>query len=304
MEWFQDAVSWVLVQIVILYSQLGLNVGWTWTLAFVTMALLVTLVLAYPTRRQVEMQRLSWELQPAIKKSYKSYKTDPKKGREVRRTINGKYGFSMAWQLLPTFLSLAIFLALNSVVEGLADDSARGVFTWPQYREYIEQAQQATLAKVPYPIGLQTVGDSPNPWWSAVVILVLLALMIPINATLQRQINGPLASDKWMRRQQRFSLYIQPVVLLMLVVAFNVAVGVMLFQLACDAFSLAIQTWWLRRRPLPVVDTEWLNAIVAEMPEPRGQAELGVNQGHLRAGCRAPGLHHVVVRNADSGTAR
>lgn len=50
--------------------------------------------------------------------------------------------------------------------------------------------------------------------------------MILVNATLQRQINGPLATNKWMRRQQRFSLYAQPVVLLLLVVAFNIVVGV------------------------------------------------------------------------------
>lgn len=53
----------------------------------------------------------------------------------------------------------------------------------------------------------------------------------------------------------------------MLVVAFNVAVGVMVFQLACDLFSLGIQTFLLRRRPLPPVDTEWLNRIVADLPD-------------------------------------
>ncbi len=174
----------------------------------------------------------------------------------------------MWWQLGPTFLSLAVFLALKSVVEGLSKDSAAGVFTWPQFSAYIAGAQHATFLGVPYPIGLQTVGDSPNPWFSAAVILGLLALMIPVNAALQRQINGPLATNNWMRRRQRFALFSQPLILLVLVVAFNIAVGVMLFQFACDVFSLGIQTYWLRRRPLPPVDMEWLDQVVAELPDP------------------------------------
>lgn len=52
----------------------------------------------------------------------------------------------------------------------------------------------------------------------------------------------------------------------MLVVAFNVAVGVMVFQLACDLFSLGIQTFLLRRRPLPPVDNAWLNRVVGDLP--------------------------------------
>lgn len=268
-EWAQDAVSWVLVQFVDLYAAVfGLGSGHTWTLAFVSMALVVTLVLAYPTRRQLEMQRLTWEISPVTMKIAKAYKHDRAKGNEVRRRVYRHFGFSVWWQVGPTFLSLAVFLALNSVVEGLSSDSAEGVFAWPGYSGYVDDAQRATFLGVPYPIGLQTVGESPTPWLSAGIILGLLALMIPVNAMLQRQINGPLASNKWMRRQQRISLYAQPVILLMLVIAFNVAVGVMVFQFACDVFSLGIQTYLLRRRPLPPVDTEWLARVVAELPDP------------------------------------
>jgi membrane protein insertase Oxa1/YidC/SpoIIIJ len=266
-EWAQVAVSWVLVQLVNLFAAVfGLGSGHTWTLAFVSMALLVTVVLAYPTRRQLEMQRLTWEITPVTMRIAKAYKHDKARGNQERRRVYRHFGFSIWWQLGPTFLSLAVFLALNSVVEGLSADSARGVFAWPQYSGYVDAAQQATFLGVPYPIGLRNVSESPTPWLSAVVILCLLALMIPINAALQRQINGPLATNKWMRRQQRVSLYSQPIVLLLLVVAFNVAVGVMVFQLACDVFSLGIQTWLLRRRPLPPIDTEWLKGVVAELP--------------------------------------
>ncbi len=267
-EWAQVAVSWLLVQFVDFYAAIfGLASGHTWTLAFVSMALLVTVLLAYPTRRQLEMQRLTWEITPVTMKVAKAYKHDKAKGNAERRRIQRHFGFSIWWQLVPTFLSLAVFLALNSVVEGLATDSAEGVFTWTQYEGYVDAAQKATFLGVPYPTGLQTIGQSPTPWLSVVVILALLALMIPVNATLQRQINGPLATNKWMRRQQRISLYAQPFVLLMLVVAFNVAVGVMVFQLAGDLFSLGIQTWLLRRRPIPPIDTEWLNRVVAELPD-------------------------------------
>lgn len=268
-EWAQVAVSWVLVQFVDLYATVfGLGSGHTWTLAFVSMALLVTVILAYPTRRQLEMQRLTWELGPVTMKIARAYKHDKAKGSEERRRVHRHFGFSMWWQLGPTALSLAVFLALNSVVEGLATDSPAGIFAWPEYSVYVTDAQHATFLGVPYPIGLQSAGDSPTPWVSVAVILGLLALMIPVNAALQRQINGPLASNTWMRRQQRISLYSQPAVLLLLVIAFNIAVGVMLFQLACDVFSLAIQTYWLRRRPLDPVDTEWLAQVVAELPEP------------------------------------
>ncbi len=272
-EWAQIAVSWVLVQFVDLYAAaFGLGSGHTWTLAFISMALLVTVVLAYPTRRQLEMQRLTWEITPVTMKIAKAYKHDKSKGNEERRRVQRHFRFNLWWQLGPTFLSLAVFLALNSVVEGLSTDTAEGVFAWPPYSGYVDDVQNATFLGVPYPIGLQTVGDSPTPWLAAVVILGLLALIIPVNATLQRQINGPLASNTWMRRQQRISLYSQPFILLVLVVAFNIAVGVMLFQLACDVFSLGIQTYWLRRRPLPAVDTEWLDRVVAELPNPPAAA--------------------------------
>lgn len=266
-EWAQVAVSWVLVHFVNLYAAIfGLSSGYTWTLAFVSMALLVTVLLAYPTRRQLEMQRLTWELSPVTMKIAKAYKHDRAKRNETRRKVYRHFHFNMWWQMGPTLLSLVVFLTLNSVVTALSTDAAKGVFRWSQYVAYVDDAQKATFLRVPYPIGLQTVGNSPTPWLATVVILGLLALMIPVNATLQRQINGPLATNKWMRRQQRFSLYAQPVVLLLLVVAFNIVVGVMVFQLACDLFSLGIQTWLLRRRPLPPVDTEWLNRVVAELP--------------------------------------
>lgn len=266
-NWAQVGVSWVLVQFVELYAAVfGIDSGHTWSLAFITMALFVTVVLAYPTRRQLEMQRLTWELTPVTMRVARAYKGDRVRAREERRRVHRHCGFNPWWQLGPTFLSLAVFLALNSVVEGLSNDVAEGVFAWPEYASYVDAAQNAAFLGVPFSIGLGTASDSPEPWLAVVVVLGLVALMIPVNATLQRQINGPLASSKWMRRQQRISLYSQPVVLLVLVVAFNIVVGVMLFQFACDVFSLAIQTFWLRRKPLPPVDTQWLAQVVAELP--------------------------------------
>lgn len=263
-------MSWVLAQFVALsYALLGEGNGYAWTLAFVLMALAVTVLLAYPTRRQLEMQRLTWEIAPANMKIARLYKGDRARGNAKRREVYHHYGYQMWWQLGPVVLSLVVFLTLNSVVEGLASDTGVGVFAWPQYAGYVEDAQQATFLGVPYPVGLQTVTNTANPWLAGAVILLLLALMLPINATLQRQINGPPATSTWMRRQQRISLYAQPAVLLVLVVILNVAVGVMVFQFACDVFSLIIQTWWLRRRPIPPIDTQWLDEFLANLPEAR-----------------------------------
>lgn len=268
-DWAQVAVSWVLVQFVSLYAAVfGMSSGVTWTLAFVSIALVITVVLAYPTRKQLEMQRLTWEVTPVTMKIAKAYKKDRVKARAERKRVYEHVGFNMWWQLVPTFLSLGVFLALNSVVEGITTDTAEGVFQWPEYNPDVAAAQNAQFLGAPFSASLQTAGQTPTPWLTVVIILVLLSLMIPVNATLQRQINGPLATNKWMRRQQRFALYSQPVTLLFLVLVLNVAVGTMLFQLACDVFSLAIQTYLLRRKPLPPVDTEWLQNVVAELPTP------------------------------------
>lgn len=268
-EWAQTAMSWILVQFVDLYARLfGLASGLTWTLAFVSISFVVTVALAYPTRRQLQMQRLTWEVTPVTMKLAKAYKHDKVKARAERKRVYEHVGFHMGWQLIPTFVSLAVFLALNSVIEGISTDTAEGVFTWPQYAATIDDAQTAQFLGVPFPSSLLNAGDTPTPWLTVVVMLGLLALMIPTNAALQRQINGPLASNKWMRRQQRIALYSQPVVLLVLVVFLNIALGTMVFQLACDVFSLAIQTWWLRRDPLPPVDNEWLQQVVADLPAP------------------------------------
>lgn len=268
-QWAETAVSWVLLFFAELFGRVfGVSSGITWTLAYMSLALAVAAILAYPTRRQLEMQRLVWQCTPLKLQVAKSLKNDRVARKAARKEIDEFTGYNPWLQILPVVVSFCVFLALNAVIDGISANEPAGVFAWAQNADLMADAHDASIFGVPFYGTFLEASATPNPTATRVLIVVLLAAMMFINWQWQKQLNGQLSDSKLVRRQQQIPLFIGPIALLVLVLAFNAAVGTMIFLMASDFFNYLIQTVWLSRRPITPVDPAFIAKLRDRLPTP------------------------------------
>lgn len=268
-QWAETAVSWVLLFFAELYGKVfGISSGITWALAYMSLALAVAVILAYPTRRQLEMQRLVWQCTPLKIQVAKSLKNDRAARKAARKEIDEFTGYNPWLQILPVLVSFAVFLALNAVIDGISANEPAGVFAWSQNADLMADAHDASIFGVPFYGTFLQASATPNPTATRILIVVLLAAMMYINWQWQRQLNGKLSESKLVRRQQQMPLFIGPIALFVLVLVFDAAVGTMIFLMASDLFNYVIQTIWLSRRPITPVDPAFIARLQESLPTP------------------------------------
>mgnify|MGYP003472818698 FL=1 len=269
-QWAETAVSWVLLFFAELYGQVfGISSGVTWALAYMSLAFAVAAILAYPTRRQLEMQRLVWQCTPLKLEVAKKLKNDRVARKAARKEIDDFTGYNPWLQILPILVSFCVFLALNAVIDGISQNEPAGVFAWSQNADLMADAHDASIFGVPFYGTFLEASATPNPTATRVLIVVLLVAMMYINWQWQRQLNGKLSDSKLIRRQQQFPLFIGPIALLVLVLVFDAALGTMIFLMASDLFNYVIQAIWLSRRPIDPVDPAFITRLRESLPNPR-----------------------------------
>lgn len=250
-------VAWIMVGFHSALTVLGLPAasGWTWALSVVGLVIVIRILLIPLFVKQIKASRGLQLIQPQMKKIQEKYKgkTDPESRQAMTQETMALYretGTNPFSSCLPILLQSPVFFALFRVLNGIhAIAIGKEEAVGPLDRALAAQADQATLLGAPLSekfIGADTVSTQ-------ILTVVLIVLMSASTFTTQRQLmmkNMPAAAlDNPFAQQQKIMLYVLPLVFA--VSGVNFPIGVLIYWLTTNVWSMGQQFYVIRRMPAP-----------------------------------------------------
>jgi YidC/Oxa1 family membrane protein insertase len=262
LDWLYIAISWILLRWHDLWETVGvptervLGTNWTWILSIVF--LVVTLrVLLFPIFvKQIKSQRAMQALQPKVKELQEKHKGDRETLQKEMMELYRKEKANPLMGCLPILLQGPVFLALYHVLKRLSQTNPHpGLYGWRPTDFY--EAARATLFTAPVSsrfgstaAELAVLGVT-NTSIVTVIAGVIVVIMIATTYLTSRQmiLKTGWAEDPQQKMVQRLMLYGIPLTLL--ISGAVLPIGVMIYWVTNNLFSLAQQQWVLRKYPPP-----------------------------------------------------
>ncbi|MDR1151972.1 MAG: membrane protein insertase YidC [Bifidobacteriaceae bacterium] len=300
MDWYDSLlkpimilVGWIMTGTHWLASQvMDGDSGVAWVLSIVALVIVMRVAMIPLFVRQIKSSRGMQLIQPELQKLQRRYKgkTDPisrQRQQEEMMALYRKNGTNPFSSCLPILVQSPFFLALFRVLNNLkrvcedTDFGAIGTIT----PEVACSAQHADLFGAPLSSTFMLANEatgSASPLTVRVVTIVLIIAMSVTTFTTQRQLtmkNIPAAAqDNPMFRAQKMMLYMMP-----LVFAFsgiNFPIGVLIYWLTTNVWSMGQQFFVIRRMPAPGSEAERRLAARKEAKRAkRGDSDRGEGSG-------------------------
>jgi YidC/Oxa1 family membrane protein insertase len=247
------AVAWIMVQFHTLLTAVGMPEagGWTWALSIVGLVVVIRILLIPLFVKQIKASRGLQLIQPEMRKIQAKYKgkTDPASRQAMTQETMDLYkrtGTNPFASCLPILLQAPIFFALFRVLNHYVRNS---IGIGPLTPELATQADNATLLGAPLSA---TFLDSTDVSVKALTV-ILIVLMSASTFLTQKQLmtkNMPAAAlDNPFAQQQKILLYALPVIFA--VTGVNFPIGVLIYWLTTNLWSMGQQFYVIRRMPAP-----------------------------------------------------
>src|SRR3954464_10151007 len=258
-DWFftllmplEYAVAAIMVAWHTVLTAIGLppNSGWTWAFSIVGLVVVIRILLIPLFVRQIRASRAMQLIQPEMKKIQEKYKgkSDPASRQALTQETMALYkesGTNPFASCLPILLQSPVFFALFRVLNGIPQGKTIG----PLNAELVASADQATILGAPLSA---TFIHAPNTA-PRIVTVILIILMSLTTFTTQRQLmtkNMPASAlDNPFARQQKMLMYLLP--LIFAVSGINFPIGVLIYWLTTNLWSMGQQFYVIRRMPAP-----------------------------------------------------
>jgi YidC/Oxa1 family membrane protein insertase len=246
------AVAWIMVAWHRVLTAVGLpeDSGWTWALSIVGLVIVIRILLIPLFVKQIKASRGLQLIQPEMKKIQAKYKgkTDQASRQAMTQETMELYkrtGTNPFASCLPILLQSPIFFALFRVLNGIPSRQPIGALD----QELVQQADEATLFGAP----LSDTFLGANTTSTQILTVILIILMSASTFTTQRQLmmkNMPAAAlDNPFAQQQKILLYVLPVIFA--VSGVNFPIGVLIYWLTTNLWSMGQQFYVIRRMPAP-----------------------------------------------------
>src|SRR3954449_9694856 len=229
--------------------------GWTWALSIVGLVVVIRILLIPLFVKQIRASRAMQLIQPQMKKIQEKYKgkSDTASRQAMQQETMALYkesGTNPFASCLPILLQSPVFFALFRVLNGISQQKTIG----PLNAELVAQADQATI----FGAQLSDTFVHANNTATRVLTVVLIILMSLTTFTTQRQLmtkNMPASAlDNPFARQQKMLLYVLP--LIFAVSGINFPIGVLIYWLTTNLWSMGQQFYVIRRMPAPGSEAE------------------------------------------------
>ncbi len=247
-------VTFIMVAFHTLFKTLGANPGsgLAWGGSIVGLVIVIRILLIPLFVKQINAQRGLQILQPEIKKLQAKYKgkTDPESRQKQQQEMMKLYkdnGTNPLASCLPILLQAPIFFTLFRVLNGIGKDPAQGKGSLTS-----DLASQAADASI-FGANISEKFLGASSLTVQVVTAVMIVLMSATTFLTQRQLmmknmsaealNNPFA------QQQKILLYVFP--LIFAVSGVNFPIGVLLYWLTTNLWSMGQQFYVIRRNPSP-----------------------------------------------------
>jgi len=296
LEW---VVAWLMVGFHQLFIWLGLPArsGFTWALSIVGLVIVIRIILIPLFVKQIHASRRMQLIQPEMQKIQKKYKgkTDPESRQAMTQETMGLYkrtGTNPFSSCLPILLQSPIFFALFRVLNSLtAIASGKKVPIGPLDQDLARQANESTIfggvsLSATFQHMLKVVDGVittvPSDVNTKIVCVVMIILMSVTTFTTQRQLmmkNMPASAlDNPFAKQQKIILYLMPLMFVVSGVSFPI--GVLLYWLTTNIWSMGQQFYTIRRMPAP------------GSPAEKALEERRIKSGKEHKKFTIPGLSH------------
>jgi YidC/Oxa1 family membrane protein insertase len=255
LEPLYSAVTFVMVSFHSLFKSLGFdpNGGWAWALSIVGLVMVIRILLIPLFVKQIKAQRGLQLLQPEIKKIQAKYKgkSDPETRQKQSQEMMKLYkdtGTNPLSSCLPIVAQAPIFFALFQVLNGIGKHPPKG----KGFLTDTLAGQAANASVLGAHISEKFIGaDSLHV---QIVTATLIVLMSATTFITQKQLMtknmpaGSMDGNPFMQ-QQKILLYVFP--LIFAVSGINFPVGVLLYWMTTNLWSMGQQFYVIRRMPAP-----------------------------------------------------
>ena len=228
--------------------------GWAWGLSIILLTITVRLVLFPLFVKQIKSQRRMQEIAPKVKELQQRHKGDRETLNVELMKLYKDHGANPISGCLPLLLQLPVFFALFTVIREFGPDAE------PKFGLSAELLQEGARAKI---FGAP-VSAAFNSSASLLQELDASALVVRLVAAVMVVLMG--ASTFWTQRQMMAragtitdpqQIMIQKVMLYVLPLSFAVSgvffpIGVLLYWLTTNVWSMGQQAWVIKRMP-PIV---------------------------------------------------
>jgi YidC/Oxa1 family membrane protein insertase len=261
LNWIYIAISWILLRWHDLWSAFISNSGIAWVLSIVFLVITVRIILFPVFVKQIKSQRAMQVLQPQVKALQEKYKGDRETLQREMMELYRREKANPLMGCLPIFLQIPVFIGLFHVLRMIdnTNSAAAKAFTTEYFWEPAQYASAAAAKIFGAPITakfndtaerLNELGAS-SPTVVKVVAALLVATMVITTYVTQRQMiarTGPV-SDPQQAMIQKLMLYGVPASLLVSGAIFPI--GVVIYWVTTNLFSMGQQFWVLKKMPPP-----------------------------------------------------
>ncbi|MEU6823927.1 membrane protein insertase YidC [Streptomyces atriruber] len=247
-------VSWVIVQFHSVYGKIfGPDTGWAWGLSIVSLVILIRICLIPLFVKQIKATRAMQTLQPEMKKIQERYKSDKQRQSEEMMKLYKESGTNPLSSCLPILAQSPFFFALYHVLNGIATGKTIGVID----DQLLESARKAHIVGAPLAAKFTDGADKVASLGATltdvrVVTAVMIVLMSASQFFTQRQLmtkNVDTTVKTPFMQQQKMLMYVFPV--MFAVFGINFPVGVLVYWLTTNVWTMGQQMFVIRRNPTP-----------------------------------------------------
>jgi len=247
LNWLYTAVAQVITWIHTAYSTvLDPNSGLTWALTIITLTVLMRILIFPLFLKQMRSSRKMQELAPKVQELRKRYKNDKQRmNQEVMALYQGA-GANPLGGCLPIVAQFPIFISMFTVLRAIAADQPKFGMT----QELVDSAKQALIIGTPLPA---TFFEAPHVGEKVVIGFFVAISSLTTFLTVRQSVTRSMAQmpDNPMAQQQKILMYISP---LFAVFSLNFQLGLILYWVTTNLWTLGQQHWFYSRHPMPVVD--------------------------------------------------
>ncbi|MGP3998502.1 membrane protein insertase YidC [Streptomyces sp. 8N706] len=248
------AVSWIIVQFHSLYSLVfDKDSGWAWGLSIVSLVVLIRICLIPLFVKQIKATRNMQVLQPKMKAIQERYKSDKQRQSEEMMKLYKESGTNPLSSCLPILAQSPFFIALYQVLNKIANDEAVGVMG----QNLVDSARSAKIFGAPIASKfldsaskVESLGASLTD--VRVVTVIMIVLMSASQFYTQRQLmtkNVDMTVKTPFMQQQKMLMYVFPI--MFAVFGINFPVGVLVYWLTTNVWTMGQQMFVIRRNPTP-----------------------------------------------------
>ncbi|MFH8367948.1 membrane protein insertase YidC [Streptomyces sp. NPDC018031] len=250
-----DAVSWIIVQFHSFYSLIfDEDSGWAWGLSIASLVVLIRICLIPLFVKQIKATRNMQVLQPKIKAIQERYKSDRQRQSEEMMKLYKETGTNPLSSCLPILAQAPFFLALYQVLNKIANGHKVGFI---DDQSLVDSAREAHIFGAPIAVKFMSSEEKVQALGATltdvrVVTITMIVLMSASQFFTQRQLmtkNVDLSVKTPFMQQQKVLMYVFPI--MFAVFGINFPVGVLLYWLTTNLWTMGQQMYIIRRNPTP-----------------------------------------------------